>query len=137
MEELAVISFSPVFVLPFPLIPIPYCSKYGYKTNCPFFKSQVYQMAAYLGVPEEILKRPPTTDTYSMPQSQDEFYFPLPYDKMDLCLYGINSGIAKDWVEEAEGITIEQLKRVYADIKQKWRTSRYLHMEPLKLLMGN
>ncbi|MBN2656332.1 MAG: NAD(+) synthase [Spirochaetales bacterium] len=94
------------------------------------YKTQVYQMAAHVGVPDEILKRPPTTDTYSMPQGQDEFYFSLPYDKMDLCLYGLSQGIADDQVAEAAGLTIEQLHRVYADIKQKRRTSRYLHMEP-------
>ena len=94
------------------------------------YKSQVYQMAAYLGVPENILNRPPTTDTYSMPQSQDEFYFSLPYDKMDLCLYGLNNNIPDEEVADAAGITVEQLKRVYADIEQKRRTTKYLHMEP-------
>jgi len=52
------------------------------------YKSQVYQLAEHLGVPEEIRRRPPTTDTYSLPQGQDEFYFSLPYDRMDLCLWG-------------------------------------------------
>ena len=40
----------------------------------------------HLGVPEEIQRRPPTTDTFSMAQTQEEFYFALPYDRMDLCL---------------------------------------------------
>ena len=44
-------------------------------------------------MPDEIRSRPPTTDTYSLPQSQEEFYFSLPYDQMDLCLYGKNNGI--------------------------------------------
>ena len=51
------------------------------------YKTQVYQLADYLGVPEAVLDRPPTTDTYSLPQTQEEFYFSLPYDQMDLCLY--------------------------------------------------
>ena len=97
------------------------------------YKLQVYAMAAYVGVPKEILKRPPTTDTYSLPQGQDEFYFSLPYDKMDLCLYGLNNNIPDDEVANATGLTVEQLKRVYVDIKQKRRTSKYLHMEPLVL----
>ena len=65
-----------------------------------------------------------------MPQSQDEFYFSLPYDKMDLCLYGLNNNIPEGEVAEAVGITEEQLRRVYGDIKQKRRTTRYLHLEP-------
>ena len=72
------------------------------------YKSQVYQMAAYLGVPEEILKRPPTTDTYSMPQSQDEFYFPLPYGKMDLYLYGLNNNTPEGEATAAVGRTVEE-----------------------------
>ena len=57
------------------------------------YKSQVYALAEYLGVPEEIRSRPPTTDTYSLPQSQEEFYFSLPYALMDLCLFGKNNGV--------------------------------------------
>ncbi len=94
------------------------------------YKTQVYAMAKYVGVSEDILKRPPTTDTYSMPQGQDEFYFSLPYDKMDLCLYGINNKLPDEDVALAAGITVEQLKRVYADIEQKRRTTKYLHMAP-------
>lgn len=101
------------------------------------YKSQVYQMAAYLGVPENILESPPTTDTYSMPQSQDEFYFSLPYDKMDLCLYGLNNNVQEGEVAGAVGITLEQLKRVYVDIEQKRRTTRYLHLEPFKIPTQN
>src|SRR5262249_55054904 len=38
------------------------------------YKSQVYQLAEYLSVPQEIRCRPPTTDTYSLQQTQSEFY---------------------------------------------------------------
>src|SRR5258706_4884911 len=51
------------------------------------YKTQVYELAGVLGVPTEICTRPPTTDTYSLPQSQEEFYFSLPYTGMDACLY--------------------------------------------------
>jgi len=94
------------------------------------YKSQVYQIAEFLGVPADIRKRPPTTDTYSLPQSQEEFYFSLPYDRMDLCLFGKNNNIPQEEVAEAAGITVEQLNRVYNDIEQKRRTTHYLHMGP-------
>lgn len=94
------------------------------------YKSQVYQMAAYLGVPEKICNRPPTTDTYSLPQGQDEFYFSLPYDKMDLCLYGKNNGYTPEQVAPTLGLTPEQVQRVYDDIDTKRATTRYLHLAP-------
>lgn len=95
------------------------------------YKTQVYQLAEYIGVPEEIRNRPPTTDTYSMPQGQDEFYFSLPYDKMDLCLYGKNHQIAAEIVAESIDLKSDQVERVYADIVTKRATTRYLHLPPL------
>ena len=94
------------------------------------YKTQVYQFAEYLGVPEEICKRPPTTDTYSLPQGQDEFYFSLPYDKMDLCMYGNNNNIEPEIVGEAIDLSVERLQLVYDDIDQKRSTTRYLHLKP-------
>lgn len=95
------------------------------------YKSQVYQLAEYLGVPEEIRRRPPTTDTWSLAQSQEEFYFTLPYREMDLCLYGLNNGLAADAVARAAGLTTEQVERVWRDIAAKRRTTAYLHEPPL------
>lgn len=95
------------------------------------YKSQVYQLAEVLGVPEEIRSRPPTTDTYSLPQSQEEFYFSLPYDRMDLCLYAVDHEVPAAEVAAALSLTEEQVERVFADIASKRRVSRYLHAAPL------
>jgi NAD+ synthase len=95
------------------------------------YKTQVYQLAEYLNLPEVIRKRPPTTDTYSLPQGQDEFYFSLTHDKMDLCLYAKNHGYHADEVAEVLEFTPRQVQRVFNDIDQKRRTTRYLHLAPL------
>jgi NAD+ synthase len=94
------------------------------------YKTQVYALAEYLGVPEEIRRRPPTTDTFSLPQTQEEFYFALPYPQMDLCLYGHNQQIPAEEVAAATGLTPQQVERVYRDIAQKRRTTHYLHAMP-------
>jgi NAD+ synthase len=94
------------------------------------YKTQVYAMAAHLGVPKQICDRAPTTDTYSLPQGQDEFYFSLPYPQMDACLYGKNHGVAAAEVAAALGLTAEQVEWVYRDIDQKRSTTRYLHLSP-------
>jgi len=95
------------------------------------YKTQVYQLAAALGVPEEIRARPPSTDTFSLEQTQEEFYFALPYDKMDLCLYGLNHGAPADEVAAAAGITEDQLGRIYRSIEAKRSATRYLQLGPL------
>jgi len=71
------------------------------------YKSQVYQMARALGVPEEICSRAPTTDTFSLPQGQDEFYYALPYPEMDLSLYAHNHGVPAADVAAVMGTTEE------------------------------
>jgi NAD+ synthase len=95
------------------------------------YKTQVYALAETLGVPAEIRRRPPTTDTYSMPQTQEEFYFALPYDRMDLCLWGVNHGLPAADVAPAVGLSAEQVERVYKDIHSKRRGTRYHHLPPV------
>lgn len=97
------------------------------------YKTQVYAMARYLGVPEEICDSTPTTDTYSLEQTQEEFYFALPYDKMDLLLYAFVNNV--DPAEAGAGLelTKEQVERVYKDIEAKRRSTRPLHLSPLLL----
>ena len=94
------------------------------------YKTQVYELAAALGVPDEIRARPPTTDTYSLPQSQEEFYFSLPYDAMDACLYARDHGVSAADVAAALGHAPEQIERVYRDIDAKRAVARYLHAGP-------
>lgn len=102
-----------------------------FKPIAHLYKSQVYQLAEELGVPAEIRSRPPTTDTWSMAQTQEEFYFALPYEQMDLCLYGLENGIAAAEVAHAAGLTEEQVSLVWQDIDAKRKATRYLHEPPL------
>jgi NAD+ synthase len=95
------------------------------------YKTQVYQLAEYLGIPEEIRRRPPTTDTWSLAQTQDEFYFSLPYDRMDICLYALNNAIAPAVAAAAAGLTEAQLEKVWRDIESKRSATAYLHAPPL------
>lgn len=102
-----------------------------FKPIAHLYKTQVYQLAEHLGVPEEIRNTPPTTDTYSMAQTQEEFYFALPYDRMDLCLYAVNNDVPAAEVAPAVDLTAEQVEIVFKDIAAKRRTTAYLHTPPL------
>ena len=94
------------------------------------YKSQVYQLAEFLGVPAGIRERPPTTDTYSLPQGQDEFYFALPYEQMDLCLFAKNHDHSPEEVAPLVGLAADHVRRVYLDIDAKRSATRYLHAAP-------
>jgi NAD+ synthase len=102
-----------------------------FKPIAHLYKTQVYALAAYLGVPEEIRLRPPSTDTFSLPQTQEEFFFALPYAAMDLCLFAYDHQVPTSEVASAVGLSEPQAERVFKDIAAKRRTTRYLHLPPL------
>ena len=95
------------------------------------YKSQVYQLAAELGVPEEIRSRPPTTDTYSLAQTQEEFFFGISLRTLDVCMYALDHGVPAETVAPAVGLTTEQVLDVFRDIAGRRRTTRYQHEQPL------
>ena len=95
------------------------------------YKTQVYQLAHHLGVPCRIIERPPTTDTYSLPQTQEEFYFSLPAATLDLVLFARDSGWSAERAAESIGLKTDEVERAYADIEQKRATTAYLHTHSL------
>jgi NAD+ synthase len=97
------------------------------------YKSQVYAMARHLGVTEAILNREPTTDTYSLDQSQEDFYFSVHYSVLDQILWAKNQGHDVATAAKIVGLTAEEVERVYDDIDQKRRTTAYLHAPPILL----
>lgn len=95
------------------------------------YKTQVYALGEYLGVPEEIRARPSTTDTYSLEQSQEEFYFSLPHHLMDLCLYAHDHDVPLPELAAVVNLNVAEVERVLRDIDQKRRSTRYLHEPPV------
>lgn len=97
------------------------------------FKSQVYAMARHLGLPDEVCAAVPTTDTYSLAQGQDEFYFALPYAQMDLALLAYSKGMAAADAAPQLGLSAERVEFVYRDIEAKRRTTGILHWPGLTI----
>ncbi len=95
------------------------------------YKTQVYALARHLGIPDEICNAAPTTDTYSLQQGQDEFYFAMAYDKMDVALWAFNQGVPAEDVASYLQIPAAQAGFVYKDIVAKRLATRYLHAKPL------
>ncbi|WP_298294067.1 NAD(+) synthase [Thiomonas sp.] len=95
------------------------------------YKTQVYALARHLGLPEAVCTAVPTTDTYSLPQGQDEFYFALPWQQTDLALWAKNHGRSAAELAAALNISEQQAEAVLADIDAKRRTARYLHARPV------
>jgi NAD+ synthase len=95
------------------------------------FKTQVFQLADYLEVPEEIRKRTPTTDTYSAEQTQEEFFYRVPFDILDRVWFGWEKGVPAEEIASALGLSKENIESIIHDTQRKIRTTKYLRMEPL------
>jgi NAD+ synthase len=95
------------------------------------FKTQVFQLAEYLEVPEEIRKRTPTTDTYSAEQTQEEFFYRVPFDILDRVWFGWEKAVPSKTIAKALELTEENVESIIHDTQRKIRTTEYLRMEPL------
>ena len=96
------------------------------------YKTQVYQLAEHLGVPRTIIERTPTTDTYSAVQTQEEFFYQLPFRLMDIFWYGFENGYPAEEVAEVMGETPERVEALFRNFERKRKTTEYLRMAPLR-----
>lgn len=103
-----------------------------FKPIAHLYKSQVYQLAAHLGLPAEICARPPTTDTWSLPQSQEEYYFGAPYAATDLCMAALDAGVDPQAVADALGAPLDVVRATQEGIARKRQATRYLKAEALR-----
>jgi NAD+ synthase len=95
------------------------------------YKTQVYGLAGHLGVPEAITGRPPTTDTFPMPQGQEEFFFAVPLPMLDRILHGMNSGLTPAAIAEETGEDTRRVESIVRQVERKRSSSRYLHLPAL------
>ncbi len=96
------------------------------------YKTQVYQLAEYLGVPKGIIERTPTTDTYSAEQTQEEFFYQLPFDLMDRFWYGFENGYDPAEVAAVMDETPERVEALFLNFERKRKTTEYLRMSPVR-----
>ncbi|MBT8283001.1 MAG: NAD(+) synthase, partial [Muriicola sp.] len=95
------------------------------------YKTQVYQLARYLGVPQGIINRTPTTDTYTAEQTQEDFFYQLPFEEMDLIWYGWENQYPPEEVGAVMGRSAEEIQNIYSNFERKRKTTEYLRMRPI------
>lgn len=97
------------------------------------YKTQVYEMAAHIGVTEEIRAQTPSTDTYSLPQTQEEFYYALPYPQADVLLDAMNRGVSDAGVAPSLGLDEATVARLRNDFQSKRRAAYRLARDAVSI----
>ena len=95
------------------------------------YKTQVYQLAKHLGVPQEIIDRTPTTDTYTAEQTQEDFFYQMPFKEMDLVWYGWENNYPAEEVGKVMGKSTQEIENIYKSFERKKKTTEYLRMKPI------
>lgn len=95
------------------------------------YKTQIYQLARYLKIPDGIVKRPSTSDTYSAECTQQEFFFQMSFELMDLLWYAYEEGHSPAEVAGVLELAEEQVIRAFRNFQGKQRTTEYLRMAPI------
>ena len=95
------------------------------------YKTQVYQLASYLGVPQEIIDRTPTTDTYTAEQTQEDFFYQMPFEAMDLIWYGWENNYPAVEVGKVMDKSTHEIENIYKSFERKRKTTEYLRMSPI------
>ncbi len=73
------------------------------------YKTQVRQLARFVGVPERIIEKAPSPDL--VPGITDEFALGITYEKLDIILYGITNNISKQDIIK-EGVSEKEIQYV-------------------------
>jgi NAD+ synthase len=94
------------------------------------YKTQVYQLAKHIGVPNEIIERTPTTDTYSAEQTQEEFFYQMPFELMDIYWYAYENKYSADEVARVMKESKEHVEAIFRNLERKRKTTLYLRMQP-------
>lgn len=95
------------------------------------YKTQVYQLAKHIGIPQEIIDRAPTTDTYTAEQTQEDFFYQMPFEDMDLIWYGWENEYRADEVAKVMDKTEQEIENIYRNFERKRKTTDYLRMRPI------
>jgi len=95
------------------------------------YKTQVYQIASHLGVPQDIINRTPTTDTYTAEQTQEDFFYQMPFKTMDLMWFGWENNYPAEEVAKVMERPVNEIENIFKNFERKQKTTEYLRMKPI------
>ena len=94
------------------------------------YKNQIYQLSDYLKVIPEIIDRQPSPDTFSLPVSDQEFFFRIAFDKLYHLLYAWEHEVPANETAKVLDLSEDAVGRAYKDFASKYRATAHLRELP-------
>ncbi len=94
------------------------------------YKNQIYQLSDYLEVIPEIIDRQPSPDTFSLPVSDQEFFFRISFDKLDYLLFAWEHAVPTNDAAKVLDLSEDAVGRAYKDFDSKYRATSHLREVP-------
>ena len=94
------------------------------------YKTQIYQLGKYLEIPNEIIDRKASPDTWSFGVSDEEFFYSLPYEIVDLVLFAKEKSVTLNDICSTLDLKEEKVKRILNSIERKLQASKTSRIFP-------
>ena len=94
------------------------------------YKSQIYQIGEFLKMPDEILKKDASADVWSFNTNDEEFFYSVPYNIVDLILYARENNMTKLEIQKISNLSLEQIKSLLQFQNQKQIKSQHMREMP-------
>ena len=94
------------------------------------YKTQIYQIANFLKLPEEIINQDASPDVWSFKTSDEEFFYAVPYNIVDLILYGREKNLSINEIAKFLNLESEKIEKLIQFQNQKQNKSQTMREKP-------
>jgi NAD+ synthase len=94
------------------------------------YKTQIYQIANFLKLPEEIINQDASPDVWSFKTSDEEFFYAVPYNIVDLILYAREKNLSIKEITNFTNLSSEKIEKLIQFQNQKQNKSQTMRENP-------
>ena len=94
------------------------------------YKSQIYQIGEFFKMPEEIMEKDASPDVWSFSTNDEEFFYSVPYEIVDVILYARENNLSINEIQEYSKISIGKIESLLRFQNQKQVKSKHMREIP-------
>ena len=94
------------------------------------YKSHVYQLGKTLDIPHNIMSKDASPDVWSFKTNDEEFFFSVPYEIVDLILYSRENNLSGKDIHKISNLPIDKIEKLKQIQNQKQIKSQHMREMP-------